>query len=74
MSEPEAMIDGSVPAVQIVSDILRPALHDHDLLQSFVRIDLDEGAPPPESRHATFAEEKDPKRYSPHRLLKQTLL
>lgn len=52
----------SVPAVQVVSNILKPTLQDNDFLQSFVRIGLDESSSP-DSRHATFADEKSLKRY-----------
>lgn len=44
----------------VVSNILRPTLHDNDFLQSFVRIGLDET---PEPRHTTFADERY-KRYT----------
>ncbi|XP_016838670.1 V-type proton ATPase catalytic subunit A-like [Nasonia vitripennis] len=45
----------------VVSNILRPTLHDNDFLQSFVRIGLDET---PEPRHRTFAEERHKRKES----------
>lgn len=66
-SEPETMsvgvpVESSVPVVQVVSNILKPTLHDNDFLQSFVRIGLDESSSS-ETRHATFADDKILKRY-----------
>ncbi|XP_011304650.1 V-type proton ATPase catalytic subunit A isoform 2 [Fopius arisanus] len=54
------------------SDILKPTLQDNDFLQSFVRIDLDDGAPEPKKKSTLMEpirkESKEKEKIGPSRL------
>ena len=74
MSDTEEITDDQAKGEHVsavaFSDILKPTLHDHDFLQSFVRIGLDETSSEVNGNAKPVCDEKQLKRYCQFEFLK----